>query len=102
MIDSANSEEPLAFTSLIVQRVTQEVVTGDPDPGGFDRRLQHIVGSGEGMLYTQGRAVEISWERPTAEDRTTWTFTATGDPVVLPPGEIWWHILPHESVVTEG
>ncbi len=101
-IDDEATEEPLAFTTLIVQRVTQEVVTGDPDPGGFDRRLQHLVGSGEGMLYTQGRAIEISWERPTAEDRTTWTFTASGEPVVLPPGEIWWHILPHESVVTEG
>lgn len=101
-IDDEATDEPLAFTSLIVQRVTQEVVTGDPDPGGFDRRLQHLVGSGEGVLYTQGRAVEISWERPTAEDRTTWTFTATGEPVVLLPGEVWWHILPHESVVTEG
>ena len=101
-IEDEATGEPLAFTTLIVQRVTQEVVTGDPDPGGFDRRLQHLVGSGEGMLYAQGRAVEISWERPTAEDRTTWTFTATGEPLVLPPGEIWWHILPDESVVTEG
>ena len=101
-IDDEATDEPLAFTSLIVQRVTQEVVTGDPDPGGFDRRLQHLVGSGEGVLYAQGRAIEISWERPTAEDRTTWTFTATGEPLVLAPGEVWWHILPHESVVTEG
>lgn len=101
-IDDEATDEPLAFTSLIVQRVTQEVVTGDPDPGGFDRRLQHMVGSGEGVLYAEGRAVEISWERPTADDRTTWTITATGEPVVLAPGEVWWHVLPHESVVTEG
>ena len=101
-IDDEATDEPLAFTTLIVQRVEQEVVTGDPDPGGFDRRLQRLVGSGEGMLYAQGRAIEISWERPTAADRTTWTFTATGDPLVLAPGEVWWHVLPDESVVTEG
>jgi hypothetical protein len=101
-IEDEATDEPLAFTSLIVQRVTQEVVTGDPDPGGFDRRLQHLVGSGEGMLYTQGRGFEISWERPTSADGTTWTFTDSGEPLVLPPGEVWWHVLPHESVVTEG
>lgn len=95
-------EEPLAFTSLIVQRVTQDVVYGDPDPGGNPRRLQHFVGSGEGVLYTQGMAYAISWSRPTAADGTTWTYTDTGEPIVLPPGEIWWHVLPHESPVTEG
>jgi hypothetical protein len=99
-IDEA-TEEPLAFTSLIVQRVTQEVVFGDPDPGGNARRLQHLVGSGEGVLYTQGRAYDIRWERPTAGDRTTWTFADTGEPLVLPPGEVWWHILPHETPVSE-
>lgn len=94
--------EPVAFTSLIVQRVTQEIVYDDPDPGGYARRLQHLVGSGPGVLYTQGQAFEIAWERPTAADRTTWTFAGSGEPVVLPPGEVWWHILPNESAVTEG
>lgn len=94
--------EPLSFTSVIVQRVTQETVFGDPDPGGNPRRLQHLVGSGAGMLYTQGQAYEIEWERPTAADATTWTFPHTGEALELPPGEVWWHILPHESVVTEG
>ena len=101
-IEDEVSGEPLAFTSVIVQRVTQETVFDDPDPGGYPRRLQHLVGSGTGMLYTQGQAYEIEWERPTATDRTTWTFAGTGEPVGLPPGEIWWHILPNESVVTEG
>ena len=101
-IEDEVTGEPLAFRSLIVQRVTQEVVFGDPDPGGNPRRLQHLVGSGEGVLYTGGMAYAVSWSRPTAADKTTWTYTDTGAPVVLPPGEIWWHILPHESTVTEG
>jgi len=94
--------DPLAFTSLIVQRVTQETIYDDPDPGGFPRRLQHLVGSGAGVLYTQGRAYAVEWERPTAADKTTWTFADTGEPVILPPGEIWWHILPNEASVTES
>jgi hypothetical protein len=95
------SGEPLAPTSVVVQRVTQEVVYGDPDPGGFPRRLQHLVGSGDGTLYTRGRAYELRWERPTAGDRTTWTFAATGAPVVLPPGQVWLEYLPVEASLIE-
>ena len=101
-IDDEATGQPLSFTTLVVQRVTQEIVYGDPDPGGNPRRLQHLVGSGEGVIYTAGRAYEVLWERPTAADGTTWTFADTGELVELPPGEIWWHILPHESPVTES
>jgi Protein of unknown function (DUF3048) N-terminal domain/Protein of unknown function (DUF3048) C-terminal domain len=101
-IEDAATEELLSSTSLIVQRVTQEVVFGDPDPGGNPRVLQHLVGTGEGVLYTEGSAYDIAWSRPTAADGTTWTFADTGEPLELPPGEIWWHILPHDSPVTES
>jgi hypothetical protein len=92
----------VAPTSVVVQWVTQETVFGDPDPGGNPRRLQHLVGSGEGVLYTMGRAYAIEWERPTAADRTTWTFAGTDDPLELPPGQVWWEILPIGSGLTEG
>lgn len=100
-IEDEATGEPLAPTSVIVQRVTQEVVHGDPDPGGFPRRLQHLVGSGTGTLYTLGRAYAIEWSRPTAGDRTTWTFADTDDPVELPPGQVWWEILPVEAALSE-
>ena len=101
-IDDEATGQPLSFTSLVVQRVTQETVFGDPDPGGNPRRLQHLVGTGEGVIYTAGRAYDVVWSRPTAADGTTWTFADSGELVELPPGEIWWHILPHESPVTES
>ena len=101
-IEDEATGDPLAPVSIIVQRVTQEVVFGDPDPGGNARRLQHLVGSGEGTLYTGGRAYDIRWERPSAEDGTRWTLADTGEELVLPPGQIWWEILPVESRLTEG
>ena len=93
--------DPVAPTSVVVQNVTQETVFGDPDPGGFPRRLQHLVGSGDGTLYTGGRAYEVLWERPTAADGTTWTFAATGEPVELPPGQVWLEFLPIGSSLFE-
>ena len=93
--------DPVAPTSVVVQNVTQETVFGDPDPGGFPRRLQHLVGNGDGTLYTGSRAYPLLWERPTADDRTTWTFAASGEPVELPPGQVWLEFLPVEAQVFE-
>ena len=101
-VEDEATGEAVAPTSVIVQRVTQETVYGDPDPGGNPRRLQHLVGSGEGTLYTLGQAYDIRWERPSAADGTTWTFAATGEELVLPPGQVWWEILPVGAGLTEG
>ena len=87
---------------VVVQRVTQEVVYGDPDPGGNPRRLQHLVGKGDGTLYTGGRAIDVRWSRPTAADGTRWTYADSGEPVVLPPGVVWWEIVPITAPVTES
>ena len=98
----AISSEPVTATHVLVQWVTQEVVYGDPDPGGNPRRLQHLVGTGTGTLYSDGRAIAVLWSRPAAADGTHWTYEESGDPVVLPPGLIWWEIVPTGSGLTES
>jgi hypothetical protein len=89
----------LAARTVVVQDVTEEVVYGDPDPGGNPRRLHHLVGSGSGTIYVDGRAFAARWSRPTAADGTTWTF-ADGSPVILPPGQVWLEIIPSQATVT--
>jgi len=93
---------PLTATYVVVQRVVEDVVFGDPDPGGNTRRLQHLVGHGNGTLYAHGSAIELRWSRPTASDGTHWTYAATGEPVVLPPGVIWWEIVPIKATLKES
>jgi Protein of unknown function (DUF3048) N-terminal domain/Protein of unknown function (DUF3048) C-terminal domain len=88
--------------SVVVQRVTEEIVYGDPDPGGNPRRLQHLVGHGNGTLYTQGRAIDLHWSRPTAADGTSWVYADTGLPVTLAPGVVWWEIVPVAAGLTES
>jgi hypothetical protein len=100
-IEDAASGEPVSARTIIVQRVTEETVYGDPDPGGNPRKLQHMVGRGEGTLYVDGRALAVRWSRPSAKDGTTWTYAASGEPVVLPPGRIWWEIVPVHGTVSE-
>ena len=100
-ISDAATDLPLVATHVVVQRVVEDVVYGDPDPGGNPRRYQHLVGFGEGTLYTGRQAIALNWLRGTAEDSTTWTYADSGKPVVLPPGVIWWEIVPTDASLTE-
>ena len=93
--------KPVTAAHVLVQRVKEEVVFGDPDPGGNTRRLQHLVGEGNGTLYTDGKAIALHWSRPKATDRTSWTYADSGEPVVLPPGVVWWEIIPIPARLTE-
>jgi hypothetical protein len=93
--------EPVTATSVVVQRVTEEVVYGDPDPAGNPRRLHHLVGTGVGTLYVDGKAIDVRWSRPTQADGTSWTYAEGGGPVVLPPGLVWWEIIPVQAGISE-
>ncbi|HET6379504.1 MAG TPA: DUF3048 domain-containing protein [candidate division Zixibacteria bacterium] len=94
--------QPVTARTVVVQRVTQETVYDDPDPAGNPRRLQHLVGSGSGTLYVDGTAIDVRWSRPAADAGTTWTYADSGEPVVLPPGVVWWEIVPVGSSLTEA
>ena len=96
------SGDRISARSVIVQVVEQDVLVGENDPGGYPRRYQHLVGSGDGVLYVDGRAHDVHWSRPTQWDRTTWTYADSGDPVVLPLGRVWWEIVPVGSGISEG
>lgn len=101
VIDAVTGD-PLTAVSIIVQRVEQETVFGDPDPGGNPRRLQHLVGEGDGTLYVRGRAIALRWSRPTVADGTRWTYADSGESVILPPGRVWWEIVPITAALTES
>lgn len=88
--------------TVVVQVVEQTVLPGELDPGGYPRRLQHLVGEGTGRVYVDGTGYDARWSRPTEDDPTTWTYADGGEPIVLPPGRVWWEIVPVGSGITEG
>jgi hypothetical protein len=92
----------ISARTVVVQRVRQDVLPGELDPGGYPRRYQYLVDSGDGVLYVGGAAYDVRWSRPDAGAVTEWTYAATGEPVVLPPGRIWWEIVPVGSAISEG
>ena len=94
--------ERISARTVIVQVVRQDVLFGEDDPGGYPRRYQYLVDEGVGVLYVNGRGHDVRWSRPTAGDVTTWIYADSGDPVVLPPGRIWWEIVPVGSGIAEN
>ncbi len=96
------TDGPVSASHVVVQRVVEEVVFGDPDPGGNSRRYQHLVGHGDGTLYTQGKAIKLHWSRPTEGDGTEWTYADNGKAVILEPGVVWWEIVPIAASITES
>jgi hypothetical protein len=96
------SGDRIAAKTVIVQVVRQEIRHGELDPGGYPRRYQFLVDSGEGVLYVDGRAHDVRWSRDEAWHVTEWTYADTGQPVILPPGKVWWEIVPRGSAITEG
>ncbi len=92
---------PITATSVVVQRVTETTVYDDPDPAGNPRRDVHLVGSGPGVLYVEGQAIAVRWSRPSASALTSWTY-ADGTPMILPPGVIWWEMVPVTGTVTNS
>lgn len=98
----AVTDSRIAADIVVVQVVRQEVLIGENDPGGYPRRYQHLVDSGEGVLYIGDRGYDVRWSRGAADDVTTWTYADSGEQVVLPPGKVWWEIVPVGSGITEG
>ena len=103
---AANSDrvtgDRISARTVIVQIVEQQVLFGENDPGGYPRRDLFLVGTGTGILYLDGRAHDVRWSRPEAGAVTEWTYADGGDPVILPPGRIWWEIVPVGSSIVEN
>jgi hypothetical protein len=88
--------EPLQFTNLIIQRTEVHVIPGD-DAG---RRDVKIIGSGNGLYVSNGRAVSIEWSKPSYNETTCYVETKTGQPLLMNPGKTYIAILPVRQEIT--
>jgi len=52
-----------------------------------------LVGSGDALLLTDGKAVPARWRKSSAGTPTTYTRT-DGQPLLLTPGTTWVEVLP--------
>ncbi len=80
-IDAANGEQ-LKFKNIIVQNVKMWRIENDPNKcmdGSF-------VSSGSGIYLTNGKMIQISWEKSSHNSATRY-YTEEGEPLLLNPGK---------------
>jgi hypothetical protein len=69
---------------------------GNVDAAGTHVPETLTVGSGEGIVATGGAVVNVTWSRSSEYDPIKLT-TATGEEVVLAPGNTWLELVPADS-----
>ncbi len=80
--------EQLAPTNVIVQSVSWGTSPGDVDTVGSPVPLAELVGSGDALVLSDGKAVRATWSKPSSAAVTSYT-AADGTPVKLKPGRTW-------------
>ncbi len=94
-IDAENNEQ-LTFKNLIIQYAERSVISDQ------DHQDYALIGSGTGLVITDGKAVEITWKREKESDRTTYYYK-DGTPVYLNAGKSYIAVVPSElSVACEA
>ena len=84
-----NTDKQLEFKTIVVV-FADESPANDGYPGGH--LLYDVIGDGDGILFQDGKAIEITWEKNDEED--TMIFFEDGDEVELTAGKIFVEILP--------
>jgi len=74
----------LMVTNILVQNTSVRQIVGDRE----GRRDVTLVGSGTGMLFTQGTAMSVTWKKTSHQSPTEW-FDAQGNKLTLNAGKTW-------------
>lgn len=62
--------------------------------------LYNNIGSGDGILFQDGKTVKITWKKETKSSRTKFFDSSTNKEVSLVKGQIWVEMLPIGTPVT--
>ncbi len=74
----------LAVSNVLVQYVEMYVIKGDKE----GRREVKLVGSGDGLLITAGKAVPVTWQKKGLFSPTEW-LAENGDKLTINKGKTW-------------
>jgi len=83
-------------TKNVVVIFSKESPANDGYPGGHI--LYKLTGTGEGVLFQDGKAIKISWNKKNEESRMKF-FAENGKEVFLVRGQIWVEVLPEGNEV---
>jgi hypothetical protein len=90
----STSGERLAAMNVLALS-TEVVDTKYKDPAGAPVPETKLVGSGDGLLASGGRTLEVQWSKESVDAPVE--LTRDGEPVELDPGSTWIELVPRDG-----
>lgn len=84
------TKEQYTFKNIITYQVENVMIAGDYK----GRQNLNNIGSGEGYYISEGKAVEITWEKSSREAQTVYKFKSTGEELKVNDGNTFIQIQP--------
>ena len=92
-----NTGKAIDSKNVVVVFAKESVANDGYDAG--QHMLYKIIGSGEGLLFQDGKATAINWSKSDAEERMAFT-DSKGKKVTFNRGQIFIEVLPLDNKVT--
>lgn len=87
------TQEQVRLNNVIVQFAVENPIAGDDKS-----RLEYeLVGSGNGLVFIDGRVIEATWTKEGRDDRTLF-YDGNGDQIEFNRGKFWISIVPDRNV----
>lgn len=88
----AETEEQIEVKNLVVQYVAEVPIAGD----NKNRLDYELVGSGSGLVFVDGKVIEITWTKEGRDDRTLF-YDTDGNEIEFNRGKFWICIVPDRN-----
>jgi hypothetical protein len=97
-VDAANGQAIAAKNIVVILTEVQFTEKFGLDPAGNPKLDMVLTGTGQGVVFRDGRRQDVTWSRPDIFDIFTLT-NASGEAVRLSPGQTWIHIVPKDWTI---
>jgi hypothetical protein len=87
--------EQVTAANVVVMLVDREATAG-VDVAGNPVPNFEVIGTGDLLVFRNGRVIEGTWERD-AEDAPTQLLDAQGEEIALAPGQTWIELFPTDA-----
>ena len=91
-------EATISFDGVVVLRVSQYTAHPPSRSQGVSVPAAETVGSGEALVFAEGKVAEGTWQRQTTGDVIE-LVTSSGEPLAIPPGRYWIALVPTSGSV---
>lgn len=90
-VDETGTVERAHAANVVIMR-SELLASEFGDKFGGRTPYPQTVGTGPGWVLVDGRMLEATWKRPSADDLPRW-FDTTGREIALRPGNTWWLVV---------